>query len=162
MIEKQLKLAGVTVTGGRDGWNESDLHTCIKSKFFLLSCPTCSDIVQPLAEIVVIWVEVGHLLHVLFRNQVQDLSHMPILDDGHALDRALALHPHAVDIVAAAGAAQFAQAVEIGQCGHGALLPFNRPTEKGDTLQVDVSQGRAQTRSKIQSKSLDIKSEGRW
>lgn len=84
---------------------------------------------------------------------------MPVLNDGHAFDRALAFHPDAVDTVAAAGAAQLAQAVEIGQSGHGALLPFNCPTEKGDTLQVDVRQGRAQTRSKIQS-PLDIKNEG--
>ncbi len=86
---------------------------------------------------------------------------MPILDDGHALDRTLAFHPDAVDTVTAAGAAQLAQAVETGQGGHGALLPFNCPTEKGETLQVDVSQGRAQTRSKIQA-PLDIESEGRW
>lgn len=65
---------------------------------------------------------------------------MPILNDGHALDRALAFHPDAVDAVAAAGAAELAQAVESRQSGHGALLPFNLPTEKGETLQVDVSQ----------------------
>lgn len=98
----------------------------------LFSCPTCSDLVQPLTQIIIIWVEVGQLLHVLFRNEVQDLSHVPIFDNGHALDRALALHPDAVDTVdtvAAAGAAQLAQAVEIGHSGHGALFPFDCPTE---------------------------------
>lgn len=83
---------------------------------------------------------------------------MSILDDGHALDRALAFHPDAVDTVAAAGAAQLAQAVEIGQSGHGALLPFNRPTEKGEAQQVDVSQDRAQICSTIQQ-SLDMNNE---
>lgn len=70
---------------------------------------------------------------------------MPILDDGHALDRALAFHPDAVDIVATAGAAKLAQAVEIWQGGHGALLPFNCPTEEGEAMQVDVSQGQCHT-----------------
>lgn len=84
---------------------------------------------------------------------------MPILDDGHALDRALAFHPDAVDILAAAGAAQLAQAVEIGHSGHGGRPPVNCPTEKGKAMQVDVGQGRAQTRSKIQS-PLDIKDAG--
>lgn len=80
---------------------------------------------------------------------------MPVLDDGHALDRALALHPDAVHVVAAAGAAQLAQAVEIGQGGHGALLPFDCPAEEGEALQVDVGQVHAQARAKI-CWSLDI------
>ena len=66
---------------------------------------------------------------------------MPILDDGHALDRGLALHPDPIHVVA--GAAQLAQAVEIGQGGHGALLPFNCPTEEGEALQVNVGQVRS-------------------
>lgn len=69
---------------------------------------------------------------------------MPILDDGHTLDRALAFHPDAVHLLAAAGAAQLAQAVEVGQGGHCAPIPSNRPTEEGDALQVSVSQGVAQ------------------
>lgn len=96
----------------------------------------------------------------MFGNEVQDLGHLPILDDGHALDRALALHPDAVDIVAAAGAAQLAQTVETGQSGHGALLPFNCPTEEGEALQVDVGQVRTHAHSKSQSPS-DIKNVGR-
>lgn len=80
---------------------------------------------------------------------------MPVLDDGHALDRALALHPDAVHIVAAAGAAQLAQAVEIGQGGHGALLPFDCPAEEGEALQVDVGQVHSQARAEICS-PLDI------
>ena len=59
----------------------------------------------------------------------------------------------------AAGAAQLAQAVEIGQSGHGVLLPFNRPTEKVEAQQIDVGQDRAQTCSKIQL-SLGMKNEG--
>lgn len=78
---------------------------------------------------------------------------MPILNNGHALHRALAFHPDAVDRLAAAGAAQFAQAIETGQSGHDALLPFNCPTEKGVALHVDVGQSGAQSRSKIQSTS---------
>lgn len=70
---------------------------------------------------------------------------MPILDNRHTLDRALAFHPDAVNLLAAVGAAQLAQAVETGQSGHGALHPFNCPTEKGEALQVGVGQ-----RSKIQ------------
>lgn len=85
--------------------------------------PTCRETVQPLTQIIVMGVEVGQLLHVLFRNEVQDLSHMPILDDGHALYRALAFHPDTVNTVA--GAAELAQAVEIGQSGHGVLLLFD-------------------------------------
>lgn len=68
---------------------------------------------------------------------------MPILDDGHTLDRALAFHPDAVHLLAAAGAAQLAQAVEVGKGGHCALFPFNCPAEEGDALQVSVSQGGA-------------------
>lgn len=75
---------------------------------------------------------------------------MPILNDGHALDGALAFHPYAVNLLATAGAAQLAQTVETGQSGHGALLPFSCPTEKGEALQVDGGQGGAQARSKIQ------------
>lgn len=74
---------------------------------------------------------------------------MPILDDGHTLHRALAFYSDALHTLAAAGAAQLAQAVEAGHSGHGALLPFNRPTEKGEALQVDVSQCWTHTRSKI-------------
>lgn len=80
---------------------------------------------------------------------------MPVLDDGHALDRALALHPDTVHVVAAAGAAQLAQAVEIGQGGHGALLPFDCPAEEGEALQVDVGQVHSQARAEICS-PLDI------
>lgn len=84
---------------------------------------------------------------------------MPILNDRHALDRALASHPGAVDIVATAGAAQLAQAIQIGQVGHGALLPFNCPTEKDEALLVDVVQGVGFVRSKIQL-PLDIENLG--
>lgn len=80
------------------------------------------------------------MLHVLLGNEVQDLGHVPVLDDGHALDGAFALHPDPVHAVAAARAAQLAQAVEVGQGRHGALLPFNRPAEEGEAPQVDVSQ----------------------
>lgn len=84
---------------------------------------------------------------------------MSILDDGHTFYRALAFYSDAVDTLAAAGAAQFAQAVEVGHSRHGALLSFNRPTEKGEALQVDVSQCWTQTRSEILS-ALDIGGEG--
>lgn len=66
---------------------------------------------------------------------------MPILDDGHAFDRAFAFHPDTANIVAAGRAAQLAQAVEIGKSGHGAVLPFDGPAKKGEALHVDVSQG---------------------
>lgn len=93
------------------------------------SCPTCSHLVQPLTQVILVRVEEGQLLHVLFRDEVQDLSYVSVLDDGHALHRALALHPDTVNTVAAVGAAQLPKAVQIGQGGHGALLPFQRPTE---------------------------------
>lgn len=86
------------------------------------SCPTCRRIVQPLAEVIVVWVDEGELLHVLFGDEVQDLGHVSVLDDGHPLDGALAFDPHAadaVDAVAPAGAAQLPQAVEVGKSGHG-------------------------------------------
>ena len=73
-------------------------------------------------------VEVGDLVHVLLGDEVQHLGHVAVLDDGHALHRALALHTHAVHAVAAAGAAQLAQAVEAwpggpgGPGGHGGAL----------------------------------------
>lgn len=102
--------------------------------------PTCSDVIEPLAQIIVIRVQVGHLLHVLLGDEVQDLGYVPVLDDGHALDGALALHPDPFHVVAAAGAAQLAQAVEVGQGRHGALLPFDRPAEEGEAPQVDVGQ----------------------
>ncbi|KAG7230081.1 hypothetical protein INR49_009801 [Caranx melampygus] len=95
-----------------------------------LKCPLPILVDTTQEDIIVVGVEVGQLLHVLFGNEVQDLSHMSILNDGHALDRALAFHPDAVDTVAAAGAAQLAQAVEIGQSGHGALLPSTVPQKR--------------------------------
>jgi len=100
----------------------------------ICSCPTCSDLVQPLTQIIFIRVEEGQLLHVLFRDEVQDLSYVPVLDDGHALDRALSLHPDVVDTAAATGAAQLAKAVEIGQSGHGTLIRSGCPTEQSEAL----------------------------
>lgn len=110
---------------------------------------------QPFTHVVVTGVEVRELVHVLFGNEVQHLGHMPVLDDGHAFDRALAFHSDAVHTVALAvvGAAQFAQTVEIGQVGHCVLVFLNRPTEMTEAPQVDPSQGpRAWAHSKKKKK----------
>lgn len=79
---------------------------------------------------------------------------MTVLDDGHALDRALALHTDAVNLLAPVGAAQLAQAVETGQRGHGALHPFDCPTEKGEARHAGAGHG---SRIQLASRSRGVR-----
>lgn len=105
---------------------------------------TCCQVSKSLTEVIVVGVEVRQLLcHVLFGDEVQHLSHIPILYDGHTLDGALAFDAGTVHCMAAAGATQLAQAIEGGHGRHGARVPLTLPTEQDETLQILLSPGTA-------------------
>ena len=81
-----------------------------------------------LAQVVIVGVEEGELLqNGLFGDEVEHLRHMAVLDDGHTLDGAAALDVPVLHALAAARAAQLAQAVESRQGRHGSgFLPSTR------------------------------------
>lgn len=107
-----------------------------------------NDVSQSVSEVVVVMVDVGHLLlDILLGDEVENLRHLPVLNDGHPLDAMtmrlpfnLAFQIQVLHRLAADGTAHLAQTVEVGQGRHGDdivwVFLLNARAEKEAKLQV--------------------------